>query len=86
MAEKTQITIKKGTFNLTVPREELVEVSETADGVAFNFKGGLQLYYYNNFLPSATKQIMRNTADSFPGKKLIFDLNNERNPVLVDAT
>lgn len=86
MSEKTQITIKKGTFNLTVPRDELVEVSETADGVAFNFKGGLQLYYYNNFLPSATKQIMRNTADSFPGKKLIFDLNNERNPVLVDAT
>lgn len=86
MSEGAQITIKKGTFNLTVPRDELVEVSETADGVAFNFKGGLQLYYYNNFLPSATKQIMRNTADSFPGKKLIFDLNNERKPVLVDAT
>jgi hypothetical protein len=86
MSEGSQITIKKGTFNLTVPREELVEVSETADGVAFNFKGGLQLYYYNNFLPSATKQIIKNTADSFPGKKLIFDLDNESKPVLVDAT
>ena len=86
MSEVTQITIKKGTFKLTVPREELVEVSETADGVAFNFKGGLQLYYYNNFLPSATKQIMKNTADSFPGKRLIFDLDNEHKPVLVDAT
>ena len=86
MSEGSQITIKKGTFKLTVPREELVEVSETADGVAFNFKGGLQLYYYNNFLPSATKQIIKNTADSFPGKKLIFDLDNERKPVLVDAT
>lgn len=86
MSEGTKITIKKGTFNLTVPREELVEVSETADGVAFNFKGGLQLYYYNNFLPSATKQIIKNTADSFPGKKLIFDLDNEQKPVLVDAT
>lgn len=86
MAEGSQITIKKGTFRLTVPREELVEVSETADGVAFNFKGGLQLYYYNNFLPSATKQIIKNTADSFPGKRLIFDLDNEQKPVLVDAT
>lgn len=86
MSESAQITIKKGTFHLTVPREELVEVSETADGVAFNFKGGLQLYYYNNFLPSATKQIIKNTADSFPGKKLIFDLDNEARPVLVDAT
>lgn len=86
MSEGTQITIKKGTFKLTVPREELVEVSETADGVAFNFKGGLQLYYYNNFLPSATKQIIKNTADSFPGKRLIFDLDNEQKPALVDAT
>ena len=86
MSEGSKITIKKGTFKLEVPREELVEVSETADGVAFNFKGGLQLYYYNNFLPSATKQIIKNTADSFPGKRLIFDLDNERKPVLVDAT
>ncbi len=86
MSEATQITIKKGDLKLTVPRSELVEVSETADGVAFNFKGGLQLYYYNNFLPSATKQIIKNTADSFPGKKLIFDLDNEQKPALVDAT
>ena len=82
----SEITIKKGDFKVIVPRAELVEVSETADGVAFNFKGGLQLYYYNNFLPSATKQIIKNTADSFPGKKLIFDLDNEQKPVLVDAT
>ena len=82
----SEIIIKKGDFKITVPRSELVEVSETADGVAFNFKGGLQLYYCNNFLPSATKQIIKNTADSFPGKKIIFDLDNERKPALIDAT
>ncbi|MHA1815148.1 MAG: hypothetical protein ACTSX1_04025 [Candidatus Heimdallarchaeaceae archaeon] len=81
-----KIRIKKGDFELTVPRSELVEVSETADGVAFNFKGGLQLYLTDNFMPSAMKQIIKNTADSYPGKKLIFDLNNQRQPVLVDAT
>ena len=81
-----KIKIKKGEFELTVPRSELVEVSETADGVAFNFKGGLQLYFTDNFMPSAMKQIIKNTADSYPGKKLIFDLNNQRQPVLIDAT
>jgi hypothetical protein len=81
-----KIIIKKGDFVLTVPRTELVEVSETADGIAFNFKGGLQLYFTDNFMPSSMKQIIKNTSDSYPGKKLIFDLNNQRQPVLVDAT
>lgn len=86
MSEEVTITIKKGPFKLTVPRGELVDVSETHDGVVFNFKGGLQLYQIDNFMQQSTKQIMSNTADSYPGKKLIFDLNNMRQPALVDAT
>jgi len=82
----SKVIIKKGKLKLEVDREELVEVSETHDGVAFNFKGGIQLYYTNNFMQSATKQIMQNTSNSYPGKKLIFDLDNMRKPVLVDAT
>lgn len=86
MSENVNIIIKKGQFETTVPRSELVDVSETHDGVAFNFKGGIQLYFTDNNMPVATKQIMRNTADSFPGKKIIFDLNNMRHPALIDAT
>jgi hypothetical protein len=86
MSEDVQITIKRGPLTLTVPRSELVDVSETHDGVAFNFKGGVQLYYTNNFMQTGAKQIMKNTADSFPGKKIIFDLDNPRQPALVDAT
>jgi len=80
------ITIKRGPLNLVVPRSELVDVSETHDGVAFNFKGGVQLYYTNNFMPQGAKQIMANTADSYPGKKLVFNLDDPRKPVFVDAT
>jgi hypothetical protein len=80
------IIIKKGTLKLEVDRGELVEVSETHDGVAFNFKGGLQLYYTDNYMPTASKQIMQNTSNSYPGKKLIFDLDNVMKPVMVDAT
>lgn len=86
MSEDVSITIKNGPLKLTVPRSELIDVSETHDGVAFNFKGGVQLYYTNNFLPQGAKQIMVQTADSFPGKKLIFDLVNHQKPAMVDAT
>jgi hypothetical protein len=86
MAEDSYITIKRGLLKITVPRSELIDVSETHDGVAFNFKGGIQIYYTNNFMQQATKNIIKNTADSFPGKKLIFDLDNQRQPALVDAT
>ena len=86
MAEDNIVSIKRGLLKITVPRTELIDVSETHDGVAFNFKGGIQFYYTNNFMQQATKNIIKNTADSFPGKRLIFDLDNPRQPALVDAT
>lgn len=84
MAEST-ITIKKGKLEVTVPRSELVDVSETHDGVAFNFKGGIQIYYTDNFMKTATKQMVKQAADTFEGK-VIFDLDNPKKPALIDAT
>ena len=81
-----KMIIKKGEFKIEVDRDLLVEVSETADGVAFNFKEGIQLYFLDQFMHSATKQIIKNTADNFPGQKLVFDLDNGRQPAMVDAT
>lgn len=81
-----EITIKKGGVTITSPRSDLLEVNESADGVVFSFKGGLQVNYMDNFMPATNKQIIKNTADSFANKKLIFDLDNKRNPALVDAT
>jgi len=80
-----QMIIKKGEFSMKVDRDFLVEVSETADGVVFNFKEGIQLAFNDQFMQSATKQIIKNTADNFPGKKLIFNLDNARQPAMVDA-
>jgi len=86
MAEEGTITIKRGPLKVNVPRSELVDVSETHDGVVFNFKGGIQIYYTNNFMQTSTKNLIKNTADNYPGKKIIFDLDNQRQPALVDAT
>ena len=86
MKKTPTITIKKGEFKLVVPREELVEVNETADGVCFNFKGGIMLYQVEQFMQTHTKQLIKNTVDNFPGTNLIVDLNQPNKPISVDAT
>jgi hypothetical protein len=84
MSNTAMITIKKGDFFLKVPRSHLLEVSETHDGVAFNFKEGLQLYFVAPYMPNEVKQIMAVTSNKFNEKSLAFDLENPRHPVKVD--
>lgn len=86
MASEEVMVIKQGEFELKVPRKELVSVDETHDGITFLFKGGIQLYKADQFMPISVKNIMKNTADSYPGKKLVFELDNHKRPVYVDAT
>lgn len=85
MAEAT-ITIKKGAVVLTAPKSELIEVSETHDGIAFNFKRGLQLYQVEQYMPSHIKQLIKNTTDSFEGNNIIINLDDAKKPIMVDAT
>ncbi len=86
MKKTPMITIKKGDLKLVVPREQLIEVNETADGVCFNFKKGLSLYQVEQFMQTHTKQIIKNTVDNFPGTHLIVDLDQPDKPISVDAT
>lgn len=86
MTEKpVKITIKKGSMNLEINRNELIEVCETHDGIVFNLKNGLQLHYTDQFMPQSMKEILRNTSNHFNDKKIIFDLDNERQPAMIDA-
>ena len=78
----TKVTIKKGDIVVTLPRNSLVEVLETHDGITFNFKDGLHLYYMDNYLPIAAKNVMMNTSNSFEKMNLIFDLGNYNKPVI----
>ena len=81
-----EITIKVGNVKLEAGRNDLVSVDETPDGVSFMFKGGLQVLYMNPHMPSGVKQSVKTTADQIKEKKLVFELDNTRRPVLVDAT
>jgi len=82
-----EITIKVGGVSIEASRQDLMEVNETADGVIFTFKGGLQLVYTQQFMTSTTKQIIKNTADNdkLSKQKLLFTLDNPKRPVLVIA-
>jgi len=81
-----KIIIKQKNFMLEVERSELVQLDETADGIIFQFKNGLSLVKNDQFMPAAIKSIMKNTSDNYPGKKLVFELDNPQKPVYVDAT
>lgn len=81
-----KIIIKQKNFRLEVERSELVQLDETADGVVFQFKNGLSLIKNDQFMPPSIKNIMKNTSDNYPGKKLVFELDNPQKPVYVDAT
>ena len=82
----SELIIKQKNFELKVDRSELVQLDETADGVVFQFKNGVSLIKNDQFMPSSIKQIMKNTVDNYPDKKLIFELDNPKRPVMVDAT
>ena len=81
-----KVIIKKGNMTLEVDRSSLVEVNETPDGLAFNFKEGIQLYFTDNFMPQSMKELIKNTSNHFPNQKLIFDMDDQRTPARVDAT
>lgn len=79
----TEVIIKVSNTEIKTSTEELKDISEMPDGVVFNLKGGLSIIYTDNNMPSATKQIIKNTADLMSGKKLIFELDNPSRPAVV---
>ena len=79
----TAITIKVGNTSVKTTSEDLVEVNETPDGVAFGLKGGISVLFIDPYMPSSAKQIVKNTADHMKGKELIFELDNPKAPARV---
>jgi hypothetical protein len=79
----TNIIIKKGSMELKMDRDDLIEVQETPDGMSFSFKNKFQLLYTDTYMDAGRKQIIKNSSNSYDGKKLVFDFDNKRHPVMV---
>lgn len=78
-----EVIIKRGSMELKIDRSEIVQVDETPDGISFLFKNKFQLMFSDQYMPLSTKNIIKNSADSYHGKKLVFDFDNKRQPVTV---
>jgi len=78
-----EIIIKKGSMNLTIDRNDVVTVEETPDGLSFTFKNKFQLLFNDSYMPAGTKNVITNSSNSYDGKKLVFDFDNKRHPVMV---
>jgi len=81
------IIIKKGAMKFVeTERSNLIIAEQTHDGVVFTLKGGIQIYCTDNSMPNHTKDIIKNTSNSFPTANLVFDLANYNRPVIVEPT
>jgi len=87
-----KIIINIGNTEIHSSTKELAEVNETPDGVVFDFKDGLSVLYTNPYMESASKQIIKNTADHLVNhmeentkNKLVIDPTNKKAPARIEA-
>jgi hypothetical protein len=58
-----KIVIQNKETKLELDKDQIVEVLETADGIAFNMRNNLSLIFTDNFMPSEAKQLIKGTID-----------------------
>jgi hypothetical protein len=80
-----KILIKNKETKIELEKEQIVEVLETADGVAFNLRNGLSLIHVDNFMPSTPKQLIKATIDQCAAKDatITIDLENYVTPASI---
>jgi len=82
-----KIIIKNQETRIELEKEQIIEVLETADGVGFNMKNGLSLLFYDNFMPSQAKQLIKGTIDQCQSEEatITIDLSNHSTPASIMA-
>lgn len=81
-----KVEITKGTVKIVGGRKDLISVSETPDGMAFKFKGGINIVVIDDYMTNSVKKRIAGADLTFEDANLMVDLGNYRNPVLVDTT
>lgn len=80
-----KVSIKTKETVIDVNKDQIVEVLETADGIAFNLRNGLALIYTNNFLPLTSKQLIKGTIDNCNAEDatIMVDLDDPQRPASI---
>lgn len=77
------LTIKRGSAVVKVDRMDLIQIDETYDGIAFSFKGGLNVQLTDQFMPTEVK-VQLKSSNSIPKGNLTLNLNDYRKPTSID--
>lgn len=79
------IIIINKTTKIELQKDQIIEVLETADGVAFNMRNGLALIFTDNFMPSTAKNLIKGTIDQCTSDNttITVNLENYRTPASI---
>ena len=82
-----KVILKNKGQEIELEKDNIIEVLETADGIAINMKDGLSLIYNDQFMPSTAKQLIKGTIDQCMSTTatIIVDLQNHITPARIDA-
>lgn len=78
-----QVTIRKNNVEFSVPRNNIVEVKQSHDGIVVNLQEGMYIYIIDTYMPVASKEKIIVTFNKFQNSDLMFDVSNYANPVRV---
>ena len=82
-----KVIIKNKETQVELQKDQIVEVLETADGLAFNLRNGLSLVFTDNFFPATAKQLVKGTIDQCAtiDATITVDLQNRATPASIMA-
>ena len=84
MSDNYTLTVKRAKVNFTVDRKDVMAINETPDGITLKFQGGVLVTIDDVHMPLDVKQRVGNVDTSFKKGNIIINLNDYRNPVLVE--
>lgn len=82
-----KIVINNKETSITLEKDQIVEVIETADGLAFHLRNNLSLVFTDGFFPSNAKQLVRGAVDrcQVQNGTITVDLQNHITPARIEA-
>ena len=82
-----KVIITNKATKLELEKDDIIEVVETADGLAFSLRNNLSLVFTDNFFPSTAKQLVKGTVDRCQAENgtILINLQDHNTPARIEA-
>ncbi len=77
------VKISKGPMKVELPKDGLLNIIETSDGIIFKIQGGTEIIIQDLKMPTTTKQIISTSFMKVLKGSLTIDLLNYKAPVSI---